>query len=76
MLCELCQLFPCTQFHPLQCPKLVTNIIVDKNVSLSDSDVYGTVEKQLIYVKIYEQFWKLREKTIEDIKKQKSSATT
>ena len=29
MLCELCLLFPCTQSHPLQCPKLNTNLLVD-----------------------------------------------
>ena len=29
MLCELCKLFPCTQAHPLQCPRLKTRIIVE-----------------------------------------------
>ena len=31
MLCQLCKLFPCTQFHILQCSSLVTSIIVDKS---------------------------------------------
>ena len=52
MLCDLCRLFPCTQSHPLQCPKLKTRIIVDKNLNLDDKFLYGTVDQQLPYVKI------------------------
>ena len=39
-----------------QCPKLATKIIVDRNICLSDSDVYGTVDKQVMYVKYMNSF--------------------
>ena len=39
MLCELCKLFPCTQFHPLQCPSLMTRIMVDKNVNIIEKHI-------------------------------------
>ena len=64
MLCDLCKLFPCT--HPLQCPKLLTKIIVDQRVNLSDKFVYGDVDQQLLYVKIYAQFWEFREKMLSE----------
>ena len=61
MLCDLCKLFPCTQSHPLQCPLLKTRIMVDKKLDLSDKFLYGDVDQQLVYVKIYKQFRDLRE---------------
>ena len=66
MLCDLCKLFPCTQSHPLQCPKLLTKIIVDQRVNLSDKFVYGNVDQQLLYVKIYAEFWELRKKMLSE----------
>jgi hypothetical protein len=67
MLCELCKLFPCTQFHPLQCPSLLmTRIMVDKNVNISEKHVYGSVDQQLLFVKIYTQFWDLRQEIMQD----------
>ena len=68
MLCELCLLFPCTQSHPLQCPKLTAKLMVEKTVKLSETDVYGTIDQQLVYVNIYQQFWELREKLLLEIK--------
>ena len=64
MLCDLCKLFPCTQSHLLQCPKLTTSMVVDKKVDISDSFLYGDVDQQLVYVKIYQQFWDLREQML------------
>ena len=64
MLCDLCHLFPCTQSHPLQCPALTGSLVVEKNIDLNDSFIYGTVEQQLLYVKIYKHFWDLREKLL------------
>ena len=64
MLCELCRLFRCTQSHPLQCPRLKTMIVMDSTVNLSENHVYGDVDQQLIYVKIYREFWDLREKLL------------
>ena len=60
MLCDLCKLFPCTQAHPLQCPMLKTRIIVDTKLNLNDKFLYGDVDQQLVYVKIYKQFWDFR----------------
>ena len=64
MLCDLCRLFPCTQSHLLQCPKLKTRMIVDQKLNLSEKFLYGTVDQQLLYVKIYSQFWDLREQLL------------
>ena len=61
MLCELCQLFPCTQAHPLQCPKLTVNLIVDRSLNLNEKFIFGTTDQQLLYIKIYKEFWDLRE---------------
>ena len=66
MLCALCKLFPCTQYHPLQCPRLKTTIIVSQNVDLSIEHIYGSVDQQLLFVKIYKQFWDLREKLLKE----------
>ena len=66
MLCELCKLFPCTQFHPLQCPSLMARIMVDKNVDISEKHIYGSVDQQLLFVKIYSQFWDLRQEIMQD----------
>ena len=68
MLCELCKLFPCTQSHPTQCPQLKTKMVVDPKLVLCETDVFGHVDKQLIYAKIYRQFWELRETLIQDIR--------
>ena len=64
MLCDLCKLFRCTQSHPLQCPKLKTRMVVDKKVVISEKYLYGNVDQQLLYVKIYKEFWDLREKML------------
>ena len=75
MLCEICKIFPCTQSHLLQCPALTTKLIVDSTVKLKDSFVYGNVEQQLLYVKIYAEFWKLREEVLKERKKQENVTT-
>ena len=68
MLCELCQLFPCTQSHPLQCPKLEVKMVVDRKVILRDNFVYGSIDKQILYTKIYKQFWDLRDQLLKQEK--------
>ena len=75
MLCEICKIFPCTQSHLLQCPALTSKLIVDSTVKLNDSFVYGNVEQQLIYVKIYAEFWKIREEVVKEKKKQENVTT-
>ena len=62
MLCELCKLFPCT----LQCPKLKTKMVVDQNINISDKFLYGHVDQQLLNVKIFKQFWDLREEMLHE----------
>ena len=67
--------FDVSQFHLLQCPALTTKLIVDSTVKLKDSFVYGNVEQQLLYVKIYAEFWKLREEVLKERKKQENVTT-
>ena len=50
----------------------MTSLIVDKSVKLGEKDVYGTVDQQLLFVKIYVKFWDLREEMLDNIKKQKN----
>ena len=66
MLCDLCNLFTCTQEHPLQCPALAGSLVVDKSVKLTERFIYGSTEEQLVYVKIYQHFWDLREKLLKE----------
>ena len=75
MLCQLCKLFSCTQAHVLQCPKLITRILVDTKIQLSESFVYGNVDQQLLYVKIFKEFWDLRAKLLEEIKNERTLVT-
>ena len=72
MLCDLCKLFTCTQSHILQCPNLTSRMIVDQALNLTDKFIYGTVDQQLIYVKIYQQFWELREELLKKLRKLKT----
>ena len=66
MLCEICELFPCTQSHPLQCPNLKMKILVEEETKLDEKFIYGNIEEQLFYVKIYKNFWDLREKILNE----------
>ena len=63
-------LFPCTQSHPLQCPKLTKNLVVDKKLELKEKFVYGSVDEQLTYVQIYQEFWKLRQEKLNELREQ------
>ena len=40
-------------------------IVMDSTVKISENYVYGDVDQQLLYVKIYKEFWDLREKLLE-----------
>ena len=51
---------------PILSNALCCALIVDKNINLRDSFVYGTVEQQLLYVKIYKHFWDLRDKLLKE----------
>ena len=39
-------------------------MVVDNKIKLNESFLYGSVEQQLVYVKIYKLFWDLREKVV------------
>ena len=65
MLCDLCKLFLCIQPHPLQCPKL-TSLLIVKNLHISETFVYGNDDQQLLYVKIYKQYWDLKEQKVKE----------
>ena len=60
-------------FFNAPCSSLVTSLIVDKSVKLDEKDVYGTVDQQLLFVKIYVKFWDLREEMLDNLKKQKNA---
>ena len=51
----------------------MTSLIVDKSVKLDEKDVYGTVDQQLLFVKINIQFWDLREEMLDNLKTQKNA---
>ena len=62
MLCELCHLFTCTQEHVLSCPVLTQKCtVVNTDTIIQHSFIYGSVERQLSYIHIYNQFWQTRE---------------
>ena len=36
-------------------------MVVEDGTKLNDNYIYGDLEQQLLYVKIYKNFWELRE---------------
>ena len=69
MICEICQLFTCTQEHVLQCPVLTQKCTIVNTANVKHSFIYGNVEQQLLYTQIYNQFWEARQ-SILDLQKQ------
>ena len=67
LLCDLCNLFTCTQEHVVSCPVLTPHckIVNIKSVNVNHSHIYGNVDQQLAYIKIYSQFWDSRKLLIE-----------
>ena len=39
-------------------------MVVDNKLKLNENYLYGNVEQQLVYVKIFKLFWDLREKIV------------
>ena len=64
MLCDLCNLFPCTQEHHLQCPVFAGSLVVDKGGKLTEKFNSWSTNEQLVYVKIYKHFLDLRDKLL------------
>ena len=61
--CISCGLFPESQSHLLQCPKLVThvNYLCGKTSKLNENDIYGDVRKQEKIINIYSELLEVRE---------------
>ena len=66
LFCDLCKLFICTQEHVLSCPKITKNVRIVNTVKLEHSDIFGNVDQQLTFVKIYSQFWSERQTLLEN----------
>ena len=49
--------------------------MVDSIVQLSENDIYGNVDMQLLYVKIFNEFWNLRTKIIGETKSEQTVVT-
>ena len=60
MLCELCNLFICTQEHILTCPVFTQHSTIVNTMSVEHNFIYGNVDQQLMYTRIYSQFWDAR----------------
>ena len=60
MLCEICNIFTCTQEHVLSCPVLTQKCRIVNTMTIEHSFIHGNVEQQLMYIKIYSQFWEER----------------
>ena len=61
MFCDLCNLFRCTQEHPLSCPVLTQKCRILDTAEIKHSNIYGSVDQQLTYTKIYSEFWNTRQ---------------
>ena len=58
--CELCHLLICTQEHVTACPQLTQKIRIVNTAKVKHSDIFGNVDRQLTYIRIYNQFWQER----------------
>ena len=65
MMCDLCNLFTCTQEHVLSCPVLTVKCTIVITKSINHSFIYGSVDQQLTYMKICSQFWWKRKQILE-----------
>ena len=65
LFCDLCKLFTCSQEHVLSCPEITKKIRIVNTVKLEHSDIFGNVDQQLTYIKIYSQFWSERQSLLE-----------
>ena len=65
LLCDLCNLFTCTQEHVLSCPVLTPHCRIVNTKTVNHSHIYGNVDQQLVFIKIYKQFWESRKLMVE-----------
>ena len=68
-------MFRCIQSHVIQCPQLKSRILVDSKCQLSENDIYGYADQQLLYVKVYKEIWDLRARILEERKKEQIVVT-
>ena len=53
--------------HPIPPPAVSqTKMVVDQSLNISDKFLYGNADQQLLYVKIFKQFWDLREEMLHE----------
>ena len=64
-LCEICRLFPCSQEHVLSCPVLTQRCTIVNTATVQHDYIDGNVDKQLLYIKVYSQFWESRQAILE-----------
>jgi hypothetical protein len=65
IMCDLCNLFTCTHEHVLSCPVLTVKCTIVNTKSINHSFIYGSVDQQLTYMKIFSQFWEQRKQILE-----------
>ena len=67
LLCNLCQLSPCEQAHITECPKMLENINIDQQIlsKLSQDMIFGTTDRQLQYIQVFEKFASVRYSLLE-----------
>ena len=66
-LCQICKLFLESQSHLLQCPKIVPNLkLLSLKTNVDENLIYGSVENQLIIVKIYMEIMEIRKEMLEE----------
>ena len=65
LFCDLCKLFTCTQEHVLSCPEITKKVRIVNTTQVEHSDIFGNVDQQLTYIKIYSQFWSERQSLLE-----------
>ena len=65
LLCDLCNLFTCTQEHVLSCPVLTAQCKMVNTKTVEHSFIHGNVDQQLLYTRIYSKFWDARKSLIE-----------
>ena len=61
--CTSCYLFPESQSHLLQCPAIVVHLgyLAGTTSTLDEKDIYRSIEKQKVIVKIYSDILEIRE---------------
>ena len=60
-MCDLCRMEECSQDHQLQCEILKTFISKLNTTSVVYEDLFGNVDRQLEFIKLYSEVIRQRE---------------